>query len=35
MSDVRMLALRLLSGWERDDTYLNLALNTPATAGSS
>ena len=32
MADVRRIALRLLDGWERDDTYLNLALNSPATA---
>ena len=35
MTDVRRLALRLLEGWERDDTYLNLALNSPMTAGLS
>jgi len=32
MADVRRIALRLLEAWERDDTYLNLALNSPATA---
>ena len=32
MADVRRIALRLLDGWERDDTYLNLALNSPATS---
>ena len=35
MGDVRRIALRLLEGWERDDTYLNLALNSPATASLS
>ena len=35
MADVRRIALRLLEAWERDDTYLNLALNSPATAGLS
>ena len=35
MVDVRRIALRLLDAWERDDTYLNLALNSPATAGLS
>ena len=35
MGDVRRIALRLLDGWERDDTYLNLALNSPATADLS
>ena len=32
MVDVRRIALRLLEAWERDDTYLNLSLNSPATA---
>ena len=32
MIDVRRIALRLLDAWERDDTYLNLALNSPAAA---
>ena len=35
MVDVRRIALRLLEAWERDDTYLNLSLNSPATAGLS
>ncbi|MBR4336490.1 MAG: 16S rRNA (cytosine(967)-C(5))-methyltransferase RsmB [Clostridia bacterium] len=35
MVDVRRIALRLLDAWERDDTYLNLALNSPATASLS
>ena len=35
MTDVRRIALRLLEGWERDDTYLNLALNSPMTANLS
>ena len=35
MADVRRIALRLLDGWERDDTYLNLALNSPATSALS
>ena len=35
MVDVRRIALRLIEAWERDDTYLNLSLNSPATAGLS
>ena len=35
MADVRRIALRLLEAWERDDTYLNLSLNSPAAAGLS
>ncbi len=30
MANVRLVALRLLEGWERDETYLNLAMNSPA-----
>ncbi len=33
MANVRMLALRLLEGRERDETYLNLALSSPMTEG--
>ena len=29
MGSVRLAALRLLEAWERDETYLNLAMNAP------
>lgn len=32
MANIRRIALKLLEGWERDGTYLNLALNSPAVA---
>ena len=31
MTNLRLLALRLLESWERDETYINLALNSPMT----
>ena len=31
MANVRRIALRLLEGWERDETYLNLSMNSPMT----
>ena len=33
MANLRLLALRLLESWERDETYLNLAMNSPMTKG--
>ena len=31
MANIRLIALRLLENWERDETYLNLALSSPMT----
>ncbi len=31
MANIRLIALRLLENWERDETYLNLALASPMT----
>ena len=34
-TNLRLIALRLLESWERDETYLNLAMNSPMTKGLS
>lgn len=31
MANIRLIALRLIENWERDETYLNLALASPMT----
>ncbi len=33
--NLRLVALRLLESWERDETYLNLSMNSPMTRGLS